>query len=61
VVRDLADGGFITTQSGVGGGFSLARPPRRSRLGERRGARSKASIAWPNVFEARRGLRLTPR
>src|ERR1700709_1129784 len=26
VVRDLADGGFITTQRGVGGGFSLARP-----------------------------------
>lgn len=34
VVRDLADGGFITTQRGVGGGFSLARPPQSITLGE---------------------------
>src|SRR5216683_258110 len=34
VVRDLADGGFITTQRGVGGGFSLARPPHAITLGE---------------------------
>ena len=34
VVRDLADGGFITTQRGVGGGFSLARPPHTITLGE---------------------------
>jgi Rrf2 family nitric oxide-sensitive transcriptional repressor len=34
VVRDLADGGFITTQRGVGGGFSLARPPQAITLGE---------------------------
>jgi Rrf2 family transcriptional regulator, nitric oxide-sensitive transcriptional repressor len=34
VVRDLADGGFITTQRGVGGGFSLARPPQAIMLGE---------------------------
>ena len=31
VVRDLADSGFISTQRGVGGGFTLARPPSRSR------------------------------
>src|SRR4029079_17774859 len=34
VVRDLADSGFIRTQRGVGGGFSLARPPQAITLGE---------------------------
>src|SRR5256885_16454595 len=34
VVRDLADGGFITTQRGAGGGFALARPPQSITLGE---------------------------
>src|SRR4029077_7932160 len=33
VVRDLADGGFITTQRGVGGGFALARSPQAITLG----------------------------
>jgi len=34
VVRDLADGGFIATQRGAGGGFSLARSARSITLGE---------------------------
>ena len=34
VVRDLADSGFISTQRGAGGGFSLARPPQAITLGE---------------------------
>ena len=34
MVRDLADGGFITTQRGAGGGFSLARPPQSITIGE---------------------------
>ena len=34
VVRDLADGGFITTRRGVGGGLSLARSPHSITLGE---------------------------
>jgi Rrf2 family nitric oxide-sensitive transcriptional repressor len=34
VIRDLADGGFIATQRGAGGGFSLARPPQSITLGE---------------------------
>ena len=34
VVRDLADGGFISTQRGAGGGFSLARPAQSITLGE---------------------------
>ncbi len=34
VVRDLAGGGFIRTQRGSGGGFSLARPPQSITVGE---------------------------
>ncbi len=34
VVRDLADGGFISTQRGVGGGFTLAREPQSITLGQ---------------------------
>jgi Rrf2 family nitric oxide-sensitive transcriptional repressor len=34
VVRDLADNGFISTQRGAGGGFSLARPAASITLGE---------------------------
>lgn len=34
VVRDLAEAGFIRTQRGAGGGFSLARPPQAITLGE---------------------------
>ena len=34
VVRELADGGFISTQRGAGGGFTLAKPPNAITLGE---------------------------
>jgi Rrf2 family nitric oxide-sensitive transcriptional repressor len=34
VVRDLANGGFVSTQRGVGGGFRLARSPQSITLGE---------------------------
>jgi len=34
VVRDLADSGFIATQRGVGGGFTLARPAQSITIGE---------------------------
>ncbi|HEY6023014.1 MAG TPA: Rrf2 family transcriptional regulator [Pseudolabrys sp.] len=34
VVRDLAEGGFVITQRGAGGGFRLARSPRSITLGE---------------------------
>ncbi len=34
VVRDLAEGGFVITQRGAGGGFRLARPPQAITLGE---------------------------
>jgi Rrf2 family transcriptional regulator, nitric oxide-sensitive transcriptional repressor len=34
VVRDLAGGGFITTQRGIGGGFVLARPAQSITLGQ---------------------------
>ncbi len=34
IVRDLAGGGFVSTQRGVGGGFRLARPPQSITLGE---------------------------
>jgi len=34
VVRDLAEGGFVTTQRGEGGGFRLTRPAGAITLGE---------------------------
>jgi Rrf2 family transcriptional regulator, nitric oxide-sensitive transcriptional repressor len=34
VVRELGENGFIATQRGVGGGFTLARPPQSITLGE---------------------------
>jgi Rrf2 family nitric oxide-sensitive transcriptional repressor len=34
VVRDLADGGFISTQRGIGGGFRLARSPQAITVGQ---------------------------
>ena len=34
VVRDLAEGGFVTTQRGAGGGFRLTRPAEAITLGE---------------------------
>jgi Rrf2 family nitric oxide-sensitive transcriptional repressor len=34
VIRDLAEGGFVATQRGSGGGFRLARPAQSIRLGE---------------------------
>jgi Rrf2 family transcriptional regulator, nitric oxide-sensitive transcriptional repressor len=34
IVRDLADGGFVITQRGSGGGFRLARPAQSITLGE---------------------------
>jgi Rrf2 family nitric oxide-sensitive transcriptional repressor len=34
VVRDLADSGFVSTQRGAGGGFTLARPPQSITLGQ---------------------------
>ena len=34
VVRDLADGEFISTQRGASGGFRLARPPQSITIGE---------------------------
>ena len=49
VVRDLADGGFVATQRGAGGGFTLARPARSITLGESC-ARWKDRMRWSNVF-----------
>ena len=61
VVRDLADGGFITTQRGVGGGFTLARPPQSITLGEVVRALEGAR-RWSNAFASDGGdCVLTPR
>src|SRR5690348_17050276 len=34
VVHDLGRNGFLKTRRGIGGGFSLARPPEEIRLGD---------------------------
>src|SRR5262245_60588412 len=34
VVHDLGRSGYLTTHRGVGGGFTLARPPENIRLGD---------------------------
>lgn len=34
VVRELAEGGFVATNRGAGGGFKLARPPEKITLGQ---------------------------
>ena len=61
VVRDLADGGFISTQRGAGGGFTLARPPQSITLGEVVRA-LEAAKRWSNVFASDGGdCALTPR
>ena len=49
VVRDLADSGFISTQRGVGGGFTLARPAAVDH-DRRSGARAGRGRRWSNVF-----------
>ena len=49
VVRDLADSGFISTQRGVGGGFTLARPAAVDHASAKWCARWKGR-RWSNVF-----------
>jgi Rrf2 family transcriptional regulator, nitric oxide-sensitive transcriptional repressor len=44
----LADGGFIATKRGVGGGFALARPPQAITLGEVV-ARWKEQARWSSA------------
>jgi Rrf2 family transcriptional regulator, nitric oxide-sensitive transcriptional repressor len=60
VVRDLADGGFVATQRGAGGGFSLARSAQSITLGEV--VRALESESLVECFRADGGsCALTPR
>src|SRR5215831_14043685 len=61
VVRDLADNGFISTQRGAGGGFSLARPPQSITLGEVVRALEGGSALVECFREDGGGCVLTPR
>jgi Rrf2 family nitric oxide-sensitive transcriptional repressor len=61
VVRDLAGGGFITTQRGVHGGFCLARPPQSITLGEVVRALEGASALVECFREDGGDCALTPR
>lgn len=47
VVHDLGRSGYLQTQRGLGGGFTLARPPEKIRLGDivRLGEESETVIA----------------
>jgi Rrf2 family nitric oxide-sensitive transcriptional repressor len=61
VVRDLAEGGFVTTQRGVGGGLVLARPPASITLGEVVRALEKRQALVECFREDGGGCVLTPR
>ena len=61
VVRDLGDNGFISTQRGAGGGFSLARPAQSITLGEVVRALEGASALVECFREDGGGCALTPR
>ena len=57
VVRDLADGGFIATQRGAGGGFSRAGRRSAGRVFSCRWRSLRADAALPPEGEARRRAR----
>ena len=61
VVRDLADNGFILTQRGAGGGFSLARPAASITLGEVVRALEGTSALVECFRDDGGGCALTPR
>jgi Rrf2 family nitric oxide-sensitive transcriptional repressor len=61
VVRDLADHGFISTQRGAGGGFTLARSPQAITLGEVVRALEGGSALVECFREDGGGCLLTPR
>ncbi len=61
VVRDLADHGFISTQRGAGGGFSLARSAQSITLGEVVRALEGGSALVECFREDGGGCILTPR
>jgi Rrf2 family nitric oxide-sensitive transcriptional repressor len=61
VVRDLADNGFVLTQRGAGGGFSLARPAASITIGEVVRALEGASALVECFREDGGACALTPR
>lgn len=60
VVHDLGRSGYLETRRGIGGGFTLARPPEEIRLGDivRLGKESETVIDC--MDEANRACRLFP-
>lgn len=60
IVHDLGRGGYLATQRGIGGGFTLACPPEEIRLGDivRLGEETEAVIEC--MDKGRRPCRIAP-
>jgi Rrf2 family nitric oxide-sensitive transcriptional repressor len=60
VVHDLGRGGYLETRRGVGGGFTLARPPEDIRLGDIVRFGEESEVVIDCMERGNRACRLSP-